>query len=295
VLFGVCAAAVWGLLPLIARHSGAGGAGGFGALVACLGAGAVLAVFMAPRLRRQFGVDRVSHWSGIAFALMTLGAAFIRSTPVLCAMMVVAGIGWSLTLNSLNAVMQSVLPPWVRARCLALYMLLVQGSMAIGSLLWGAVAQASGVREALAAAAVTMAIGAVAARWRFKLYTGVEADITQVEQWDMPLTGEQPDLDDGPVLVQIEYCIQPLRSAEFVAAAKELGRTRRRDGAMFWRLYRDIGEPGRYRERFTVDSWAEYLRTRARRTVADRLAEEQLQLFHQGDEPVRVSHSIAER
>jgi hypothetical protein len=70
---------------------------------------------------------------------------------------------------------------------------------------------------------------------------------------------------------------------------------RRRDGATFWRVYRDLGDPTRYVERFIVSSWADYLRQRARATVADHELEVQARSFQVPDEAVVMRHYLAER
>ena len=295
VLFGLCAAAVWGLLPLIARHSGNGGAGGFGALVACLGVGAVLSAFIAARLRERFDCDRVSFAAALLFALTMAVVAWATTAWVVYPCMVLAGIAWALTLNTTYAVMQSVLPPWVRARCLALYLLLLQGAMALGSLAWGAVAEAVDVSVALSAAAAALVAGAVYARLRHPLVTGQDAHVTPVDAWLPVVVQGDLEHDDGPIAIEIEYRIDAARRVEFIAAGEAVGRVRRRDGAMFWRLYRDLEQPGCYRERFIVDSWAEYLRSRSRGTLADRFTEERFRAFHAGPQPPVVRHSIAER
>lgn len=294
VLFGLSAAAVWALLPLIARHAG-GGAGGFGALVACLGAGAVASAFVAEALCARYGNDSVSHGAALLFAAATLAIAWMPWPPAAYPLMVLAGTGWALTLNTTYAAMQSVLPSWVRARCLALYQLLLQGAMALGSLLWGATAQAGGLAAALSLAAAAMIGGALLARLRHPLRPGHESQVIPGEAWlPAPAPGElQPD--DGPLAVEIEYHVDPARRAEFLAAAAAVGGIRRRAGAMFWRLYRDLEQPGCYRERFIVDSWAEYLRSRGRGTLADRQAEERCRACHRGERPPLVRHSIAER
>ena len=94
--------------------------------------------------------------------------------------------------------------------------------------------------------------------------------------------------------MEIEYCIDPSQRAAFVRQARAVGKMRRRDGARLWRLYRDLADHKRYRERFIVDSWAEYLRSRSRGTMADREDEEQLRTFHVGKEPIRATHMITE-
>ena len=70
---------------------------------------------------------------------------------------------------------------------------------------------------------------------------------------------------------------------------------RRRDGATFWRVYRDLSDPARYVERFIVTSWADYLHQRARATQADSHLETRVRSFLAPGEPVTMQHYLAER
>lgn len=290
-LFGLCASAVWALLPLLVSKGGSG-AGGFGLMVGCLGTGAVISAFLASYIRSV--PDQLTFAAALLYALAMFLAAFVPWVPVLCVLMMMAGIGWALTLNTAFATMQSLLPTWVRARVLSLYALFLQGSMAAGSLLWGSVAEGTGVPVALMLAAVLLVAGMMFARWRFRLLVGSDKQVTPVAPWIEFTVADEMDPDEGPVAVEIEYRIDPARGWQFVQASRGVGTSRKRAGAMFWRLYRDLEVPGIYRERFLVDSWAEYLRSRERTTVADRELEDELAAFHLGPDEVRVTHSIAE-
>ena len=79
----------------------------------------------------------------------------------------------------------------------------------------------------------------------------------------------QPELGEGPVAVLVRYSVDDSDSDAFVGAMAEVGRLRRRDGAMQWQLYRDIDSPGEYVELFTVATWAEHLRQIERPTASD--------------------------
>ena len=79
----------------------------------------------------------------------------------------------------------------------------------------------------------------------------------------------EPEFNSGPVGVLVTYTVDDADSEAFVRAMAEVGRRRRRDGAMQWRLYRDIDAPGRYMEWFTVATWAEHLRQVERPTASD--------------------------
>jgi hypothetical protein len=105
----------------------------------------------------------------------------------------------------------------------------------------------------------------------------------------------KPGDEDGPIAVQVNYVIREQDRAAFLAAMTALGRARRRDGALFWRIYRDLGDPHRYAERFVVRSWTDYLRQRARATAADRAVEERAIALHVGDDLPGMQHMLAEK
>jgi quinol monooxygenase YgiN len=127
----------------------------------------------------------------------------------------------------------------------------------------GQVATAIGIPAALTAAALGM-VAAVAATWRFKLGDHAVRDFTPSMDWPAPVLVETPEPDSGPVMVTIEYNIQPDKRAEFVAAMQEVREMRRRNGAFFWQLLHDSAAPTRYVEYFMDESWLEHLRQHER-------------------------------
>jgi MFS family permease len=159
--FSVAAAAMLALLPLIARPYGASG---YGLLLGCFGLGALLGAIALPRLREKLSVDGVVGTSILIFAGMTFAAGRAEAFALLCAVMLVAGTAWIGILACLNVAAQTMCPSHVRARALSFYLLVLQGGMAIGAALWGALANKIGVPNALDAAALVLAIGVFALR-----------------------------------------------------------------------------------------------------------------------------------
>jgi hypothetical protein len=102
----------------------------------------------------------------------------------------------------------------------------------------------------------------------------------------------EPMPEDGPVLIQVEYRIDRGQRDPFLQAIQAVEPTRRRNGAMSWRVFRDLGEEGCFIERFIIASWAEYVRLRNRATVADRNAHTALEQFQRPGVPIRVSRLI---
>jgi Transmembrane secretion effector len=181
----------------------------------------------------------------------------------------------------------------VRARALALYLLVFFGALAAGSAVWGAAAERGGVPVALLAAAVALLVGLVATPF-FRLRAGEELDLSPSLHWSEPAVVQEPHPARGPVLVTVEYRIDPTRAPEFMRAMRDLERILRRDGAMRWGLFADPAQPGRYLETFLVESWAEHMRQHARVTNEDRAVQERVRSFHLGDAPPTVTHLIAE-
>jgi MFS family permease len=159
--FSIAAVAMLALLPIIARPYGARGYGG---LLGGFGLGALLGALALPRLREKLSVDGVVGTSILIFAGMTFAAGRAQNFPLLCIVMVLAGAAWIGILACLNVAAQTMCPTYVRARALSFYLLVLQGGMAIGATLWGAVAQRIGVPDALTSAALVLALGVFALR-----------------------------------------------------------------------------------------------------------------------------------
>jgi len=230
----------------------------------------------------------------MVFAAVMVIAAYVRMPIVVFVALAIGGAAWMAVMATFNTATQSSAPPWVRSRAVALHTLSALGSFAIGSAFWGAVSGLTGLAMALSMAAVVMAGGVFLARW-LPLRMGASQEVTPAALWDDPLIKNQPLPGDGPVSVEICYCIRAGEAEEFLNAVTQLRASRRRDGATLWRVYRDLGDPSRYIERFIVTSWAEYLHQRARATLADQEVEARVRVFLREGQAVTTQHYIAER
>jgi MFS family permease len=288
-LFTLFASAAWALLPLVARREGLGSAG-YGGLLACLGLGAVAGAVILTRLRERLSMDALITLSAVVFGGVSIALAYLDELSLLAALLVVGGFAWITALASLTTITTTVAPAWVRARALAAYLLVFQGAMAVGSAAWGALAESQGHQLALVAASAGFVLAVPAGlRWRIDSSRGV--DLTPTPRPGLDLEWD-PDMDQGPVLVIVDYRIEPERADEFERALRELGRIRRRDGATSWGIFRDPTDHRRYLETFVVESWAEYLRQRERLTASDVAAQERVRGLHVGEGPPRVSRFV---
>jgi|SRR5579883_94713 predicted MFS family arabinose efflux permease len=159
--FSVGAIALLALLPLISRPFGATG---YGVLLGSFGGGALAGATILPRLRRQLSVDGLVAGAIVVFALMTFLAGRGEGFTALCVVLASAGAAWIGILACLNTAAQTMCPSWVRARALSMYLLVLQGGMALGSTMWGALATRIGLPNALACSALALMAGLVTIR-----------------------------------------------------------------------------------------------------------------------------------
>jgi quinol monooxygenase YgiN len=204
----------------------------------------------------------------------------------------IAGTCWIAVLATLNVSAQLALPDWVRGRGLAMYVTVFFGTMTIGSALWGGLAGVAGLPLAcfIAAGGAILAIP-LTSRW--KLQTGTEIDLTPSMHWPEPVVTETVENDAGPVMVTVEYRIDPKDREEFLSTIKLLADERKRDGAYAWEVFQDSADDGRFLETFFVESWLEHLRQHRRVTKADRALEQEVRKFIRS--PPTITHFIAAR
>jgi MFS family permease len=292
IVFVFCASGVWALLPLVGRQELGLTSIGYGLLLGCLGLGAVSGAAILPQLRRRFAVDLIVAgstliWSGVAVAL-----AYVRNVAALGVIVYVGGMAWMGFMSTMNAAAQTAVPSWVRARALSMFSLTFMGGIAAGSTVWGTIAAYAGIPLALVSAAVGMCVGLLT-MLRYRLAASVTVDVTPSKHWPAPFVAFEPELNRGPVLVTVEYLVDPLKAAGFAQAMRSLRLVRRRDGAVLWGLFQDAADPQRWMETFVVESWVEHLRQHERFTAEDRKVESRVREFHTGEAPPAVKHLIA--
>lgn len=290
-MFFVFASAFTALLPIVVKQDLGAGAGTYGILLGCIGAGAILGALTLPRLRARVAPDRIVLIASIAYAAAMVALALLRNIYGLYALSVVAGFAWISILSSFHIAAQTSLPGWVRARALSLYIVVFSGGLAVGSLGWGAVAEHWSASIALLAAASGAVVAALVGL-QFKLGAATEVDVTPSNHWPSPIVEGSVTPDRGPVLVTIEYQVDCQNRAEFLALMQHLGNSRRRDGAFEWGVVEDTTAGGTFLEYFLTTSWVEHLRQHDRVTVDDRALQASVAaLQRSGHSPV-VRHFV---
>ena len=274
------------LLPALSRTIG-GSAAGFGVLLGCFGGGAVAGALLMQPARARWSADAVASGGVVVLGVMIVFAGMVQSLGALAALMIAAGASWIVFISLLNGLVQQLAPDWVRSRVLAVFLLTFQGALAAGSAVWGVVAERVGVSQALIWAGIGTVLS-LAARGFARLPDTI-SDVSPWNHWRMPAIVKELGLagDDGPVLVTIEYVIEPEHRRAFLHALYDYGTIRRRDGASRWGVFRDIERQDVYLEIFQVSSWAEHLRQHDRATRGDQEIEDRLHRHVRGAPAVR--------
>jgi MFS family permease len=172
-LFAFAGSALWAMLPVVASSQLGSTSTGYGVLLGCLGAGSVIGATALAPLRFRYTADRLVAAGVTLFAAATAALALIHDFKIVALAMLLGGVAWMTVMATFNVSAQMAPPQWVRARALAVYILVFQGSLAVGSGIWGVLAHSIGVRGALLAAAALFA-GEFVLNGRLRLSSGVE-------------------------------------------------------------------------------------------------------------------------
>ena len=286
------ASALWAMLPVLAKTELHSGSSGYGVLLGCLGAGSILSATIIARMRERFGPNLLASVATALFGIVSASLFWLGHFGFICLALMLGGMSWMMVNANLNIATQTNTPTWVRARALGMYLLAFQSAFAVGSALAGIFAERFGVRYTLLGAGVCLFVSA-AATARLRLGSAEQTEVSAAPSWPEPTMAMDIPPEHGPVLVAVEYEIDPARREEFIQLMRGMKMIRRRDGAMRWGLYQDVSAPGRMRESFLVESWAEHLRQHERMTAADREVQRQALSFHVGEGAPEVKHWVA--
>jgi MFS family permease len=290
LIFTLFVSAVWALLAVVARDDLHQGAMGYGILNGSMGFGAVIGATSLPRVRRVLSADAIIASATAVFVSTLAVLALVKVPLIIIPVLITAGFAWTSAMSTLNLAVQVSVPAWVQARALGAYQMIFAGGMALGSVIWGFIAEHVSTSKSLMCAAGGLAV-TLPLSLRFHVLRGAQPDFSP-HRYALPaptLASERDD-SDGPVRVSITYHIDPQDYAAFTKAIHQLRDVRLRDGAIRWGVYQDASDPGHLNETFITESWLEYLRQRERFTASDLATRERVFSFHRGSEPPRISH-----
>ena len=304
-LFGGTTIVLLALLPLVARSLVAGDALTYGLLLGAFGVGAVAGAAGSKRLRDRISNETLVRVAFAVYALVAAATALSTEIALTMAVLAVAGAAWVIALSLFNTTVQLSTPRWVVGRALSLYQMAIFAGMALGSWVWGSIAESTSLATALLLAAIAMVFGALVGL-KVPLLSSEVLNLDPLNHWREPTTSLAIEPRSGPIAIAIAYQIAEKDQLQFQELMMERRRVRRRDGAHDWTLAQDLADTTLWIERFDVPTWLDYVRLHSRTTQADAPLADRILALHQGDQrplvlrmlewkgrPVRISQGPA--
>jgi MFS family permease len=290
VLFSVVISVIPALLPVIAIRECACSGAQLGLIFACVGLGSLAgAVFALPYLRQRISPNAITSIAMAIMVVVLFSMAFIRQVPALMVSTTFAGVAWALAGSELWVAGQRVMPGWVRGRMNAFLIMLGQGSIALGAVLWATGVANVGLDLTFAVAAI-LALAGLALGHRFSLNFAAEASVDAAPLDHLHYVPVVPDDDEGPITITIEYAIASQDRDEFRILMQEVQAICRRNGAFQCRLDESLDHPGLFRLEYLVSTWAEHLRMNMRMTVDETDVYQKAWDLNAGDSEPIVRH-----
>jgi hypothetical protein len=295
-LFTLCSSALLSLLPLLARHDLKLDSTGFGLLLGSFGTGAIIGgIVILPKLRSRASVESLIAISIGLLAAVIFMMGYIHDFGILCVVMGIGGAAYITILSQFYVIGIKSAPKWIGARVLAVYLLILNGGVAIGSVTWGIIANTIGIPITLSIASLALA-ATIITRKRYSTTVVDDLDLTPAgsDYWPLPpQLSIDPANNEGQALVTIDYKIDPKLSEEFEKDVLKLGTILKGEGMSYWKLFQDPADSSHYVEIRIADTWIDHMRQHERVTKNVKLMEDSIRaLLKDCPQPI-VSHYVA--
>ena len=284
VLFAFFIALIPALIPVVGLKELKLTAAGCGILFSSMGAGSVFgAIFVVPWVRAHLSSNMVIVVANLVIAAVYLLMAFVRDQTIFMIVAAAAGIGWTMSASELWVAAQRAMPSWSRGRMNATIIMVSQGAMALGGVVWGTAAATLGVYPTLIGGAVLLPISLILAIPLSINFTGdLEFDPASVTSFSHKLI-QLPQPQDGPVAITYEFEVDRVREDDFMELMRQVRLIHLRNGAFSWRLHEDLTRFNIFRIEMMVPSWTQHVLQRDRMTKAEKNIIEQAKNLHIGE------------
>ena len=293
-LFTLCSSALLSLLPILAKHDLGLDSTGFGLLLGSFGMGAIIGgIVILPKLRSKISVESLITGSIGLLAMVIFAMGYIQDFTILCVIMGIGGVAYITIISKFYTIGIKSAPRWIGARVLAVYLLILNGGLAVGSVIWGSMANTLGIQITLSVASLALGV-TILAKKRYNTTLLDDLDFTPSgDHWSLPPElSIDPSQSDDQVLITIDYKIDPKLSNEFEKSVRELGRILKSEGMANWELFQDTTDIGHYVEIRIADTWTDHMRQHERVTKNVQIMEDKIRsLLKDGPKPI-VSHYI---
>jgi MFS family permease len=283
-LFALCISIIPALMPVVSLRVLYLSPSCLGLLLTTMSAGSVIgAVVVLPWLRARYRPNTVTGIANVLLLLVFVSMAGIHKTETFFLFAVLAGIGWTLSASELWLAAQRVTPGWARGRMNAAFIMVSQGAIAFGGVIWAYTATTAGVNYAFIEAAILLLISLVLSFPLSINFTEAMSSGTgrrNSHKRVCALPGQ-----DGPVHITVEFKIDSTRRHEFVSLMREVRLIHLRNGAQGWGLHEDLTCSNTFRLEMVVPSWNDHVAQCERLTKAEEDFLKKAWSLHMGASP----------
>jgi hypothetical protein len=224
--------------------------------------------------------------ANLVIAVVYVLMAVVRDQSLFMGVAALAGVGWTLSASELWVAGQRAMPSWARGRMNATIMMVSQGAMALGGIIWGIAATTLGVNPTLLGGAGLLVLSLILAiPLSINFTSSLDFEPAPVTTFSHKLI-YLPHPNDGPVAVVYEFNVDPAQAPEFVGMMKQVRMIHLRNGAFTWRLHEDLTRHNTFRIEMLVPSWTQHLLQRERMTKAEKAIIDKANAFHAGGGPM---------
>ena len=294
-LFTLCSSALLSLLPFLSRHELGLDSTGFGLILGSFGMGAIIGgIIILPRLRPKISVESLILGSIVLLSIVTFAIGYLQDFRIICIAMALGGAAYIAILSTFYTIGAKSAPIWIGARVLAIYLLVLNGGLAIGGVIWGTVANVFGIQITLSVASIALA-ATIIAKKRYSSNLLDDLDFTPVsDHWSLPpQSSVDPSQFENQALITIEYKnINPILSDEFERNIRELGRLLKSEGMAYWEIFQDPADTGHYIEIRIADTWTDHIRQHEHVTKNIQIMEDKIRALIKDCPTPVISHYI---
>ena len=286
VLFALFISVIPALMPVVGLKALHLNPSQLGLLFTSMGAGSVVgAAVIIPRLRARYSPNTLIIFANLLVVLVYVLMAVVRQKELFLVVAALAGIGWTLSASELWVAAQRAMPSWARGRMNATVIMVSQGALAIGGVIWGSAVAITDITYTLLGAAILFLISlALACPLSINFTGALNFDPAPVTTFSHKLI-YTPQPRDGPVLISVEFQVDCAKGKEFIQIMREVRLIHLRNGAYSWRLHEDLTCPNTFRLEVIVPSWNEHLLQKDRVTKTEKEVLERAWSLHSGQRP----------
>jgi len=154
-LFSLFISAIPAVVPVVGLKVLHLNSSNLGLLFTSMGIGSMIgALIIAPWFRTRCSSNVLILSANLLIVLAYVSMGLVRQTELFLLFAALAGVGWTLSASELWVTAQRAMPDWIRGRMNATIIMVSQGAMVTGGLIWGSAAAIAGPNYTLLGAAV---------------------------------------------------------------------------------------------------------------------------------------------